>query len=317
MQLPHVPSLDVYRTIYHKEALWRPAIGAICQRHGLTEASFERGPDGTHLVYYVDSEIVVKLFVPLFGADAVAEQLVLRHLQGGLEIQTATILHQGEIDGWRYLVMTRVPGIPLEEAWSGIPSERRRVIARQTGALICHLRSVPTHGLEALSVDWSAFVEEQLLTAVERQRGWNLSPRVLDDIRAYLANVAHHLTAEFPPTLVLADITREHILVSESKGHWGVVGYVDFGDAFVAHPDYELVAPGLDVARGDARLQRELLLGAGYTEEELDEALRQRLMAFTLIHRFVRLGEFLPVVPGAPAASSTERLARILWPLTA
>jgi hygromycin-B 7''-O-kinase len=120
---------------------------------------------------------------------------------------------------------------------------------------------------------------------------------------------------DFQQVLLLSDVTREHVLVTSTGGSCRMAGYVDFGDAMIGHPDYELVAPGLDIARGDRRLLRTLLLSAGYVEAALDDRLRRRLMAYTLMHRYVRLEDVIAMVPEAASADSLEDLAGAVWPV--
>jgi hygromycin-B 7''-O-kinase len=315
MRPPDVRTLEEYRAIYHEETLWRPIIDDIRERHGLSDEPCHRGPDGTHLVYFAGPSYVVKLFVPLFEHDFVAESLVARHLEGRLGVATPTIVHQGETAGWHYLVMTRVPGYPLLEVWPGIPDGDRQAIARTIGEMIARLRSLSVEGVRDLAVDWPAFLARQVATAAERQSGGGLPEGLVEQIPAYLESTAVHLAEDFEPVLLLADITDEHVLVSQDGGSWRVVGYVDFGDAFLGHPDHELVAPGLSIARGDRRLLRALLLGAGYSEPDLNKELRRRLMAHTLVHQYLKLEDVMTVVPQARRATSLEELARILWPV--
>jgi hygromycin-B 7''-O-kinase len=314
--LPDVRTLDQYRTIYHQEALWRPAIDAICQRHGLSDEPSQRGPDGTHLVYYAGPAYVVKLFVPLFEQDYAAEFVVAGHLEGRLGVETPAIVHQGEIAGWRYLVMTRVPGRPLQEVWPSIPGANRQAIARTIGEMIARLRSIPVEGVRDLAVDWPTFLARQVATAAERQRGSGFPERLVAQIPAYLESTAAHLWEPFGPALLLADITAEHVLLSKKDESWQVVGYVDFGDAFLGHPDYELVAPGLDIGRGEGHLLRALLLGAGYSASDLTEELCHRLMAYTLVHRYLKLKDVMTTVPQARRATGLEELAHLLWPVS-
>jgi hygromycin-B 7''-O-kinase len=315
MPLPDVRTLEDYRAIYHEEALWRPVINEICKRHGLSDEPCHRDPDGTHLVYYAGPSYVVKLFVPLFEHDFEAERLVAGHLEGRLGVVTPAIVYQGEIASWRYLVMTRVPGQPLQEVWPGIPVDDRQAIARRTGEMIARLRSISVEGLRDLAVDWPAFLARQVATAAERQCEDGLSESLAVQIPTFLESATVYLAECFEPVLLLADITAEHVFVSKDGGSWRVVGYVDFGDAFLGHPDYELVAPGLDIARGDGRLLRALLLGAGYSESDLNGELSRRLMAYTLVHRYVKLKDLMTVVPQAREATRLEELAQVLWPV--
>ena len=314
--MPTVPTLEAYRAIYHRDDVWRPVIEAIYRRYPFLDEPCVRGPDGSHIVYLVGQMYVVKLFVPLFAQDFVAEHLAGKHLEGRLGVETPTIVADGRIGGWRYLVMTKIAGRPLEAVWDDVPPANRQRIATEVGQMIARLRAISVEGLEALAVDWDAFLAEQTATAPARHQdtpGLTWDP--VQKIPVFLASLAGLRGQSFDPVPLLADITQEHIFVSQRDGWWRVVGYVDFGDAMVGHPDYELIAPGLDIARGDRELLRALLLAAGYPESALDESLCRWLMGYTLVHQYVELAYVLNTTPQAHTAASIEELARIVWPV--
>jgi len=315
MQVPSVKTLEEYRGIYHREDLWRPVVEEIRGRHMLPDGPCVRGGDGTHIVYLAGPSHVVKLFVPLFEQDFVAERLVGKHLEGRLGVATPAIVAEGEIGGWRYLIMTRVLGRPLEEVWSDMSEDDHQRIVAEVGQMIALVRALSLGGLEPLAVDWAAFLSAQAATAAARHQVSGLPWDPAQEIPAYLESLAPLRSEDFQPVLLLSDITREHVLVSRSGGSWRMVSYVDFGDAMIGHPDYELVAPGLDIARGDRGLLRTLLLSAGYPEAALDETLRRRLTAYTLMHRYVRFEDVIAAVPKAGAASNLDELASVIWPV--
>ena len=83
----------------------------------------------------------------------------------------------------------------------------------------------------------------------------------------------------------------------------------------LGHPDYEIVAPGLEIAGGDPDILRTLLLAAGYPEKDLDQSLCRRLMAYTLVHRYIDLTSIISLIPQASDAISLPELADLVWPL--
>jgi hygromycin-B 7''-O-kinase len=95
-----------------------------------------------------------------------------------------------------------------------------------------------------------------------------------------------------------------------------MIGYLDFGDTMVGHPEYELVAPGLEIAGGTPALLRTLLLSAGYPENALDDTLCRRLMAYTLMYRYIDLPAVLAAVPQGRDAANLDKLARLIWPVS-
>lgn len=316
MQMPLVPTLDSYRAIYHCDDVWRPIMEEICHRCSFLNAPCVRGPDGTHIVYLVGQTYVVKLFTPLFAHDFLAEQIVAKHLVGKIGVETPEIIAEGEIGGWRYLVMTRISGIPLQSIWDDLPPINRHQIATDVGQMIARLRAVPVSGLESLMIDWGAFTSDQIAEAsAHHQSVPELAWEPKQEIGPFFASSANLINETFRPVLILADITQEHVFIDQRDGMWRMVGYVDFGDAMVGHPDYELVAPGLEIAGGNPELLRALLLAAGYHETAFDETFCRRLMAYTLIHRFVDLTSVLSAVPGAQKAANLDELAGLVWPV--
>ncbi len=315
MELPHLVNIDDYRTIYHRDERWRPAIGEICHRHGIAAGSCVRGPDGTHIVYYAGPSHVIKLFVPLFREDFDAERIVLRRVEGRLGVDTPTLEFEGEVAGWPYIVMSRLAGQPLGEVWETVEPGNRVEIVERIGELIARTRRLPTDEFGGLSVDWPAFVARQTATAAERHAGGGVGQQLVDRIPAYLAAARPLLSDSFRPVLLFSDITDEHVLVSKTGGAWVVSGYVDFGDAMLGHRDYELVAPALDIALGDSDLLVAMLRASGYRDSEFTEAFRHRMMAYTLIHRYLRLSDVFDAVPEAQGAQSPEELAGFFWPV--
>ena len=79
----------------------------------------------------------------------------------------------------------------------------------------------------------------------------------------------------------------------------------------LGHPHYEFVAPGF-IARDEPGLLRAMLLAYGFSEDELDASLAQRLMAYTLLHRFGKISEYLGLFGSEPPADLAE-LQRRLW----
>ena len=316
MQLPNVENLEQYRLIYHRDDVWRPVIEAICRRYSLLDKPFERGPDGTHIVYLIGQKYVVKLFVPLFAQDFVAEHLVANHLVGKIGVRIPEIVAEGQIGGWNYLIMTRISGIPLETIWDDLPPTNCLQIATEVGQMIAQIRTVSVKGLEVLKMDWRTFLADQAADISAYQPPLlELAWEPAQEIAELFASLTELFEENFEPVLLLADITREHVFVDWRDGQWQMVGYVDFGDAMVGHPDYELIAPGLEIAGGDPIVLRTLLLAAGYSETRLNQVFGRRLMAYTLLHRFVDLASVLSAVPQARTAESLDELAQLIWPL--
>lgn len=313
MLLPKIDTLDSYRHIYRNAEVWLPAMRAICQRHGLDASRLEFAPPGTHVVFKIEG-LYLKLFAPLWPDDFARERLVLDRLSEGrdLPVPTPRLVAEGETEGWPYLVMTAVEGVPLCQVWDGMGATDQERVAVRCGELMAALHSVPTDGLEAITVDWPTFVDEQKQECLDTIVRAGLDKRWAREVHGFFSGLPPLFELGFEPVLLSADITDEHILVGRQKEHCEVTGYIDFGDAMVGHSHYEFAAPGCFLTRSSPRLQRAMLLAYGYSEAELNGELAMRLMAYTLLHRFINVPELLELF-GDRRPTSLEELCRLLW----
>jgi hygromycin-B 7''-O-kinase len=311
--LPKIDTLESYRRIYRDAEVWLPAMRAICQRHSLDASRLEFAPPGTHVVFKIGG-LYLKLFAPLWPGDFASERLVLDRLSEGrdLPVPIPHLVAEGEVEGWPYLVMTAVEGVPLCQVWDGMDATDRERVAVRCGELMAALHTVSTDGLEAIAVDWPAFVEGQKRECIDGIGRAGLDKRWTREVRDFFAGLPSLFEPGFEPVLLSADITDEHILVGQHKGHWEVTGYIDFGDAMLGHPHYEFAAPGCCITRSSLRLQRAMLLAYGYAEEQLGADLARRLMAYTLIHKFINVPELLKLL-GLPGAARLEDIQEGLW----
>jgi len=292
--LPAITSKAEYRALYMDNAAWLPSMEAICERHGLDAAKLRREPPGTHIVYRVGSYIL-KLFCTLWGDDFGAERAVLRHVQG---LQTPQRIAEGELEGWPYLIMTVMPGRPVNEVWDRLSMAEKRSILEHTGAFMRDLHmQAPVPEFE---MDWALFLAERVKQWEEHHQpgeGWR------DWIRE---RVCDFQEPPFEPVLLNADITDEHVLVEHRDGRWQFTGVIDFGDAMMGHPHYEFVAPLICLAIGEPALSRALVESYGM---DLTPALAGRLTTYCLLHKFARLSDILERCP----VSSGPELHRALW----
>jgi hygromycin-B 7''-O-kinase len=150
--LPKIDALEGYRRIYRNTETWLPAMRTICQRYGFDVSRLEFAPPGTHVVFRVEG-LYLKLFAPLWPGDFAPERLVLDRLSDGrdLPVPTPHLVAEGEIEGWPYLVMTAVEGVPLCQVWDGMDAMDRERVAARCGELMAAFHAVPTDGLEAIA----------------------------------------------------------------------------------------------------------------------------------------------------------------------
>jgi hygromycin-B 7''-O-kinase len=298
--LPNIQTQVEYRRRYRDPDVWLPAMRAICERHGLDGTRLEFAPPGTHVVFRT-ADLYVKLFAPPWRQDFTPERLALGRLSAASDLPVPRLVAEGEIEGWPYIVITAVEGVPLCQVWDAMKPPDRAHIAARCGELMAAIHATPTEGLEAIAVDWPTFVEEQIGNCRERLTQPGLDRRWIRDILAFLADSPPLFEPGFRPVLLSADVTDEHVLVSQRGGQWELTGFIDFGDAILGHPYYDFAAPGCCITIGLPEMQRTMLLAYGFSDAQLDEALARRLTAYTLLHRFVRIPDILARLNSKPA----------------
>lgn len=309
--MPFIFTESEFADIVDEQALFDIAVDAIVQRHGLGGGPRRRYGSGSMIVYAIGHAFVVKLFPPIYGDGARTESLALEQLQGRLSVETPRLAATGEIDGWPYVVMSQLPGQDLASVWTDIPPANRTHIAREVGELLAQLHALPTDGLGPLTVDWPAWAATQRDEVVARQRALGASDAWVEQIPAFLDRVDVGVGPR-GSGLLHTEIMREHLKVCCVRGRWRLCGLFDFEPAMVGPVDYEFASVGLFVARGERGLMRPLLEAYGIAPHAIDDALSERFLAMTLLHRYCNLKWYLGLLP-SPEGQTLEALARAWW----
>lgn len=313
MPLPQADTEPAWDALLADDAALRAGVLAIARRHRVTLSPDAplRYDSGSLPVYSLSDAHVLKLYPPQEREHAEVEARVLAGIEGRLPIATPRVLAVGAQDGWPYLLMSRLAGRRLVEAWPRLDSRERDRVADQIGAALAALHALPIAPFESLAPDWEVFREAQQRSAVERQRERGLAPH-------WLAQIEPFLDAWMPPAparraLLHTEVMREHLMIeADASGRLSLSGLFDFEPAMVGNPDYEFASVGLFVSCGDARLLRRTLLAYGRSDAQLDDALSCRFMAHALLHRYSHLRWYLERLP-VPGATTLEELARAWW----
>jgi hygromycin-B 7''-O-kinase len=107
--------------------------------------------------------------------------------------------------------------------------------------------------------------------------------------------------------LLHTEVMREHLLVERRGGAWHLSGLLDFEDALLGAPGYELAAVGIFLAAAEPGLLRSFLEAYG---ADIDDELPLRIMAYALLHRYSNLRWYLERLPVPDRAGDLEALAR-------
>jgi hygromycin-B 7''-O-kinase len=272
----------------------------VLTRHGLPLAELEIGDVGSFPTFLV-GPYVVKLFGELFSGATChqTERSLGRLLRAHSEIPAPTLVADGALfeEGWPwpYLVLTRVSGTPWSKAGLDLAQQAR--VAGEVGRMVRRLHDLPPPTDPVWERDWLA---ELRATCVERQRRWKMLPaRLIDQIDGYLATPAPDRR------LVHADLHWHHLFVQ----HGRLTGIIDWGDAILADPYYELPALHFHTFGGDNHLLAAFLEGYRW---EVGPDFAHRAMTMTLLYEFNVMNQLHRLVD-LDSIATLEDLAQQLW----
>ncbi len=289
--------LDRYRA---DPPRWRPAVAELASSLGLGDVEL-RDLGGGCLVVAAGDAHVLKLAPPVFGDEIEVERRVLPRVAGRLPVPTPRLLASGRLDGWSYLLLDRLPGRTLYDAWPGVDGADRARVLRALGRAIAALHAIepPAEG-----PTWAEFLGRQSGLCLRRQAAWGVPAEVVALIGPLLDRARLGDVSRTP--LLHADLTGQNVLADERLE---LRGLVDFADAQVGHPLYELVTPGLLLAGGRPGLLAALLEGYGWSGADA----RVGLAACAALHRFNPLTRYFGGAVRWPA--TVEDLVDGLFPV--
>ena len=304
-----------YKAIEQGDLL--PGVAQLCQHLGLPVTQMEPFSEGSLPVFAIGQNLVLKLFPPVYGEELPVEAAVMRALEGRLVLPTPALEAAGVFGGWGYVLMERMHGITLRRAWPHLSTVERERLSEQLGVSLAQLHAIappeliPVDGLSfagpALEPrNWAAFMAEQRAECAVRQKSKGLEERWLEQIPSFLDSV--DVTIE-KPSLLHTEFMDTHVLVSQQSGDWQLSGLFDFEPAMQGAPEYDFVAFGVFISRGEAAVFRSMTEGYGYPAGDLD-GLPNRVMAYTLLHMYSNVPWYLREVP-AGEVTSFEELARV------
>jgi len=310
---PEVSSPEAFDRIARDEAELLPGIAAINRALGLSDP-VSRFAGGSLPVYSVGENLVLKVYPPIYFDERDREAAVLGVLHDRLPIPTAAVVGKGDLEGWGYLLMDRLRGTHLTEAWPELGAEDRTRLATELGRVLRVLHAIRDPALGIVRVDWAAFLERQRESCAERQRSRGLDEHWVGQIAGFLS--ANPLDAAPAECLLHTEVMREHLLVERGADCWQYTGLFDFEPAMIGAPEYEFASVGLFFSCADPRLFRCVLRAYGYAESDLNADLERRMLVYTLLHKYGNLPWYLRRLPPPEGATTLEQLASHWWGVT-
>lgn len=296
--------------LYFRDEIWRGAAETICRRHALTFREVKRSEHGENIIFLIDDAFIVKIYTP-FRDGFRREKTALAFTFGKTSLPLPEILFEGEIEGFDYLVTTQLGGasVPRDGSRKLKTKERIEIVSNLAAGL------KELHSLDAAEIDfdWQRFIERQTKTVLERQKANGANPEWLEKIPVYLEENLKLLPKDLPPVFLHGDVHFGNLRFTETNGKSKISGLFDFADSLKGFHEYEFVAIGVLMIQGQGEIQREFFRAYGYKENEIDEALRRRLMLLTILYECSDLRKYALRLKPEAVDLSLEELERAIW----
>jgi len=312
--LPHFADIDAFDDWRSRPADWLPAALDIARAAGLPTAGITTFTTGTNLVIGLGPTLILKIFPPLLRRQFIAERASLELLAGRLPLPVPELIAEGERDGWPWLAMTRLHGTLGSEIWPSLSEITKERILAEIGSTIAAVQAVPAGPIVALGPDWPDFIKRQVECCRARQIRLGLPERYHEELDALLMMAPTAIPLDINPVLLTGEYIPENFLLREHSDGWHLAGLFDFGDVFAGFGEYDLLGPSAFMTEGRAGRVRALFVGYGYGPDRIDDALAQRLLILTFLHRASDpMGKI--AIPDWPSKARTlKELGRMMWP---
>ncbi|RAP34546.1 phosphotransferase [Legionella quinlivanii] len=308
--LSTIHSFEDYEKL--KSLIENDLVKAIINKHQLPEAALTLFPDGTNIVFSFGTK-VIKIFPPVHQTQFKSERLILKHLDGKLSVRTPRLEEEGELFGWPYLIISRLEGTLLETLWETMPQNNKMVILHELGELIREVHTLSTEGLEAIDCHWPQFIEKQIAQCVTNHQNKGFPPVLLKQLPDYLDSAKELVTSIKKPVILTGEYTPMNFLVNHKEDMWHISGLIDFGDAMLGLPEYDLLGPGAFLIQGDKQLLETFLIAYGYSSSELTGKLSHQLTALMLLHQYSNLKVQIRIANWEEQVQSLEDLESLVW----
>jgi hygromycin-B 7''-O-kinase len=314
LSLPALSDFESFRTWRIDQSRWLPVALDIAHGHGLKTATPHVFTTGTNLVIGLGDETILKIFPPIFRDKFVSERISLAQLQGRLSIPTPDILFEGERDGWPYLVITRLHGVVGSEVWPMLPEDQKERVLVQIGATIAEVQRAPLGELANIEPGWPQFIAQQIEGCRIRHTRLGLPQKFLDGFDDILRDAATLIPLD-RPVILTGEYIPENFLLSRDGNGWHLAGLFDFGDVMTGFCEYDLLGPSAFMTAGIKRRVRSLFEGFGYSDVDINLAMKRRLMALTLLHRVSDPIRHIQIEGWQDKAGDLVELQDLLWPV--
>ena len=309
LKLPKLESKKEFDKHFQSE-FWISVAEQICCRHRISFGELKRASSSDHIVFLIDDALVLKIYRP-FRNCFERETKAIEFVSGKIDFITPEIIETGEIENLNYALMTQCSGISVTRAdWLKIPESEQILFA---GKLAHGLKQI--HEIDASSFvsDWKDFVENRAGTFIERQIAHGVNRKVLNALPEFIKENLKLVPKGARKTFMHGDVHFGNLRLMKTNGEWEISGLFDFADSRTGFYEYEFLAVGVLMFQGQGEIQREFFKSYGYAENDLDAAMRRRLMMLTMLYETADLRRYALRLKPEAVDFSLDELEKGIW----
>ena len=307
--MPQVPTAQEFVQRFH-DPVWIEIGQYLFERSGVLIDSIFRSPQGESVVLLGDDRYVLKIYRPWKrGFDR--EFSALQRLNGHLPITIPEVVSAGELEGYKYLITTALPGrLVTRTEWLALDRNAQIDLIAHLAELFRRLHALDADGIE---FDWPSFIAANAADAVERQRSEGGNPEWIDSLPAYLERNLSLVQTAPPHVFLHGDVHFGNLKVIEDNGKLKISGVFDFADSLRGSHEYDFLAPGVLMFQGQGDLQREFFRHYGYPDPDINVEMRRRMMMLTILYEFSSLRRYAERLSPEAVNLSLNELERAIW----
>jgi hygromycin-B 7''-O-kinase len=310
--LPHDFDDDAYwRDIYKQPlAFWQDTLQSIVAAHNLPDDEWSRASLGRNVVF-ISPTAVIKLGPPFWLGEMAREVAALNFVAGRLPVDIPAFIATGTVDGWDYLVQQRLPGTNLHSLWQQLDATAKAKLARQHGALMAVLHSLPLDVVpDVLHFDWAEMLGGQRDCCASDMAAAGVDGVLVAQIGDYLDATPWHIE-QGKEVLLHGDLSHLNFLVAEVDGAWEITGLLDWGDAKIGAPSHDFISPGMHMYRGDQAALWQWYQGYTLLNREQAAEVQRVVMARSMLYYSEGFAKLIQRIPGADACTTWSALASL------
>jgi aminoglycoside phosphotransferase (APT) family kinase protein len=236
-------------------------------------------------VYRIYGQQYLKLFGPAAERQFHIERALLRILEAHPVIPAPRIIAEGErASEPPYLLLSGIPGDTAENVWDELERSQQLALARDFGAITAAIHRLPQEELAAIEQQFGGRSQhtrawkKQRTAEIEATGAFSVQQR--DDLLRFLHEEAPQLL-DGQLKVTHYDLAHNHIYLSQESGTWQVTGIIDWAEAMLGPPEWDVAYLWFWTFTRDREAMRESLRTL-YADSPPPERFARRCMAALL-----------------------------------